>query len=293
MAGGTALDAGGDAGLEPDMDGGTDGGFNVPGESCSEPRALTFVGGTATVAGSTAQRSADQAQTCGGSGPDEVYSFELTSNQIFTATATTSSPNFQPLLALNGPSLTCAGAPSLTCTPAGISVTIASRLLTPGRYYVWIDSNSTVGGSFDLVAKLSTPVVSNAGESCQSPGLLNFSNTASGLAISAGNLSTATIDSTPSSCAPLGPDAVYVFSLNATRTFQATVSSSTATFRPAMYLRLGPACVVGTEVACKVATASGGTASLGPVSLVPGSYFLWVEAAGTPGGPFTLNASLQ
>lgn len=126
------------------------------GENCSSPIPLSFVSGTASVVSSnaTANPTSDRRSvTCGGDGPDRVYSFTVTGTRSLLATLQgTSEPT---ILALTGPSNTCSTAPELTCLGgSGPSGTSISRTVTTGTYYLWVDTFGMTPSGYSLSVTL-------------------------------------------------------------------------------------------------------------------------------------------
>ncbi len=132
------------------------GGPTPTGESCSSPIPLSFsLGstGTATASGSTFSFLDDNVTTCGGSGPDRVYVFTVSGTRTFSASLTGFSG---VIMSLEGPNSTCSSAAEIICSGgSGLSsASIASRTLTSGTYYLWVDGFSSSNGSFSLTANL-------------------------------------------------------------------------------------------------------------------------------------------
>ncbi|MDX2013250.1 MAG: hypothetical protein SFW67_23845 [Myxococcaceae bacterium] len=126
------------------------------GENCASAIPLSFVGGTASVVSSnaTANPMSDRRSvTCGGDGPDRVYSFAVSGTRSLIATLQgTSQPT---ILALTGPSTTCSTAPELTCLGgSGPSGSTISRTVTTGTYYLWVDTFGTTPSGFSLSVTL-------------------------------------------------------------------------------------------------------------------------------------------
>jgi hypothetical protein len=59
-------------------------------------------------------------------------------------------------MSLEGPNSTCSSAAEIICSGgSGLSsASIASRTLTSGTYYLWVDGFSSSNGSFSLTANL-------------------------------------------------------------------------------------------------------------------------------------------
>ncbi|MBL8937756.1 MAG: hypothetical protein JNM69_24545, partial [Archangium sp.] len=134
------------------------GGTVASGESCSDPIPLSFslgTTGTASVSGSTTTAISDRTSaSCGGSGPDRVYSFTVSGTRSFSVTLTPGSGFATPVLALTGPSATCSSASELVCTGGNLTFGPISRTLTSGTYYLWVDGFSSSSGTYSFTATL-------------------------------------------------------------------------------------------------------------------------------------------
>ncbi|MCU0696415.1 MAG: hypothetical protein MUC96_07795 [Myxococcaceae bacterium] len=262
------------------------------GESCTGPALLTFSGGSASTSGSLTNRFNDASTslciTTGFSGPDAVYSFTVTSTQTFSATLFPS--GFRGSLSLRGPTTTCSIASELDCISASTtsaSVSLPSIQLSPGTYYLWVDSPSGSSGSFTLSATLSGGSTS-IGESCTGPIPLTFSLGSSGTASVSGSTSTA-INDAQQGCGGSGPDRVYSFTVSSTRTFSASANG----FTDIVLALRGPSstCSASSELACNTSGTS--FANISSQTLSPGTYYLWVDGFGGASGSFTLTANLN
>jgi hypothetical protein len=261
------------------------------GETCASPLSLAFAGGEANVAGSTANLAADDTGTCGGAGPDTVYRFDVTSPSLLDATLATTTINARPVLYLR---TTCTGTEG-ACGAANAgesSATIRTGVLPVGTYHLWVDNFGA--GSFDyaLNVRLRPPA---AGEICTVAKPLAFSNGQAGGTASDNGDTTAHFHdgaSTVAACSSTGPDVVYTFTTSATLSLRASVSTTSSTYRPTLYLR--PAdCAAGTDQVCNAAALAGGTAILTAQDLPAGTYYLWVDGAAGTSGPYTLSATLD
>ncbi len=264
------------------------------GDTCGGPKPLTFsngpAGGTASDNGDTSTFFANSTGSCAaGVSPDVVYTFTTNAVLDFRATATTTNTSFQPALYLRAAS--CDVGTERACNAAALaggSASLAVPSLQPGTYYLWVDGAAGTAGPYALSASLTAPV---PGDSCANPKALTFSNgAAGGTASDTGDLTNLFADSTGSCATGVSPDVVYTFTTNAALDFRASVSTTSGTYRPALYLRSGSC--TGTEQACGAAAVAGGTASIAIGSLPPGTYYLWVDAVTGNGGPYSLSASL-
>ncbi|MBL8920625.1 MAG: hypothetical protein JNJ54_17300, partial [Myxococcaceae bacterium] len=129
---------------------------SATGESCSGPIPLTFVSGSASATGTTTTAVDDRTTVCGGSGPDRVYSFTVSTTRTLNASLTPNSGFTNPILALTGPNSVCTSAPEITCSGgSGVTGTrTISRSLSAGTYYLWVDGYSSSAGSYTLSATL-------------------------------------------------------------------------------------------------------------------------------------------
>ncbi len=267
----------------------------LQGESCANPRSLVFsngtLGGTASDTGDTSQAFPEAQGSCGGSaGADLVYTFTTTTQLSFTASATTLSSGYQPVLYLRSSFCTTSGDRACNqATVAGGTASLASANLPAGTYYLWVDGASATGGGYTLDAALAPPP---PGDVCTNPKNLSFSNGA------AGGTATATGDTTGLSADTYGtcwastaePDEVYAFSTTTALDLRATVTPTGGSFRPVVYVR-STTCT-GAQLACTAATTSGNGAALAVGALPAGNYSLFVDGAGGTSGPYSLTASL-
>lgn len=226
---------------------------------------------------------------CGtASGPDRAYSFTTTAAQNFSATLSQVS-GFTGRLVLQSLSGDCTSAVAEGCQSgigSNTDVSLRRGNLAPGRYVLWVKGNSTTG-SFTLTTSLSAPVM---GETCADPLPLTFSG---GAASASGDTSTFFPDTTANStgtCAMngVGNELVYAFTQSATGTFTATITPSSGTLRPVVYLR-STCSGTATDVSCSQASSSGSATTV-TATLTAGTYYLVVDSYGA-GGAFTLTAT--
>lgn len=269
------------------------------GESCLVPKPLVFsngtAGGTATVTGDTSGFLEDSYAWCGTnkSEPDTVYSFTTKTTLTLDAAVSVASADstFKPVVylrqspdcATQGRELNC-GLGYFTDQPAHLR----DHSLPPGTYFLWVDGAYGTSGAYDLKANLIPPV---AGDDCDSPRTLTFSQGASGGTATATGDTTGTFDDASDTCGGQGSsDVVFTFTTNKALTFNATATPSSSGFTPVLSLRYG-ACQAGSN-ACGAATVAGDAASLSNVRLNAGTYYLWVDGASASAGAFSLSASL-
>jgi hypothetical protein len=261
----------------------------LPGDHCTNTTPLVFTSGMAMASGDTAMMFNDGSGTCAsGTAPDAIYSFTTTAVEDLRVTVTTTTSTYQPVVYLR--SATCTGT-QLACSTAltpGAMATLAVGGLPIGTYYLWIDGVGTTAGAYSLTATLTAP---QPGDRCTNPTTLMFSNGAAGGTAMAMGDTTNLFDDAAGTCGGSGgPDAVYTFTTNIALDLTASVSTTTSTYRPVMYLR--SASCTGTQTACNAAATFGGTASLSVLTLPAGTYFLWVDSATAAGGLYTLSANL-
>lgn len=260
------------------------------GDNCSAPRPLLFSdAGTSTEFADTLLFGNDaQGNSCAsGSSPDVVYSFTTSSIYSFQANASAGSPFFRPALYLRS---SCGVASDLACSQAaadGGTASLSYENLAPGTYFLWVDGVGQSAGAFTLTSSLLPPTL---GERCTGPQPLAFDG---GVAWTTGDTSNLVQD-TSGGCASgsnTSPDMVYSFSVSSLSDFSASLSTTSAGYWPAVYLR-GPSCT-GSDLVCNVAAAAGGSVTLRRGSLTPGTYFLFIDGASTSSGPFVLSATLS
>lgn len=98
------------------------------------------------------------------------------------------------------------------------------------------------------------------------------------------------IDDVTGSCGPGGPELVYAFTTGAVRSLAVTVAPLAGSLaRPVVFLRASP-CGAGAEAACDAP--GGGSASLAVPSLAAGTWYLFVESAGSAPGRVAVTVSL-
>jgi hypothetical protein len=260
----------------------------VPGDSCSTAVPLTFSGGSAAASGTIIGAGNDRSASCATSSGDVVYSFTVTSPSTFSATATPTSGSWRPVVTVfSGTS--CTSAVELGCglaTTAGGSATLSNIAVSPGTYFLWVDSVSTFGvGAFSLTATL-TP--GGTGDTCSAPLPLTFSG---GSATVSGSTSGLLNDNASTCVVSSGPDVVYSFNATAGQAFAATLTPSG--FQGHLVLRgSAPDCSSATELTCQLGASSGSTVTLTRSSLSAGTYYLWVDGVNGGAGSYSLNATL-
>jgi hypothetical protein len=121
--------------------GGSGGGIGT----CTSPTPITVPTNT-TVFGSTVTGGSSAGSSgCGGGLTEQIYSFTLTGTHTVTATATSQTSTFEPVLSYRssclGTELYCSAGTSL-----GGTATLSSSL-SAGTYYLWVDSYNNGAGS--------------------------------------------------------------------------------------------------------------------------------------------------
>ncbi len=259
----------------------------LPGETCETATDILLSGTTSTVMGTLNGYEHQVTSSCSTSGPDRAYTFALSQPQNFTATLSQVS-GFTGRLVLQSLSGDCTSATTESCQPAVSSntdVTLRRGSLPAGRYVLWVKGNTI--GSFTLSTTLTQAA---QGETCSNPLALPFT---SGSASVSADTSVFFPDTTANgACGTngLGNDVVYAFTQVASGTLTVTVTPSSSTMRPVVYIRSASGCGTSqADVSCGQAT-SGGSVTTFTASLAAGNYFLVVDSFGG-GGAFTLNAS--
>ncbi|MBI3184236.1 MAG: PPC domain-containing protein [Myxococcales bacterium] len=264
------------------------------GDTCAAPRQLIFDGGVATDVHTTTGAANDYSSSgCFASGPDVVYTFTTTSTGNLTATVTPSTTGLRPTVYLRGS--TCATGSEYACqsaTSSGGTATLSYTSLPPGTYYLFVDGySSTSYGGFTLSATLSTSG-GGSGENCTSPYTLPLSGGSFGTATVTGT-TVGHLSDTTTSCGGAGPDVVYTFATTTSRTFSATLTAQTTALDPVLSIRSSSGCSGTTGILGYQCGAAGGTASVGPVSLTAGTYYVWVDGFGSTQGAYSLSVNVQ
>jgi hypothetical protein len=266
----------------------------TPGETCAAPIPLTFSAGVSTVSGSISPASDHSTTSCTASnfaGGDLVYSFTASGTQTFWAQL--SPTGFRGSLSLRGPGSVCSSATELTCASGistGVQAALASRVLTAGTWYLWVDSPAGSAGTFNLSTTLTNGLTA---ENCSSVIPLSLT---SGSASVSGSTATAspTSDRRSTVCGGDGPDRVYSFTLSSSRTVLVNIQALPPFSNPVLVLT-GPSssCATAPEVTCLGGTGPSGS-SLSR-SLSAGTYYLWVDTFGTTStpGPYSMTVTLN
>ena len=252
----------------------------VTNETCSTPLEASTDGGTVTV---DLPGALDDVTGSCNSEPDSrdaVWRVTLTERSDFHALVRATVPDAgDPVVYLRDSP--CATGSELFCIDSiGDTETLNARVLDAGTYFLVVEGYGTSGSLPVTLTSWATPAPFPPNDSCSAPRVIDFTSTNSvrftvdtleGLDDDRGSCGTPTSGST-------GPDAVYSFTLAATRTVTITSESADGGFGvdPVIYLRKG-ACGrdAGTEVDCED---RGGTPEVLFNALTAGQYFLFVDS---------------
>ncbi|MFL5346212.1 MAG: hypothetical protein ACJ8AT_15590 [Hyalangium sp.] len=252
------------------------------GETCQEAFPLTFDSTGHAYAGvETSNHSDDFTLGCLGqpSGPDSVLHFRVDQPSDFSASIRETYPTYSHynVMALRS---ACGGA-DLGC---GTALSVAN--LTPGDYYLLVDSDASETNSLSVNAALTPPRA--PGETCARPIPLALSNgAAGGTAQVSGTLSGAFND-IPSYCGSSadGYDQIYSITTDRELVVRATATRTDTPSGSLSLHRTNPErCATGYSLACQ-----GGTTSATLASILPaGTHEFVVESGYTLG--YTLDVS--
>jgi hypothetical protein len=281
-------------------------------DTCATASVLSFVGGVATVSGSTAAArndnvASDESPFCSwaarSAGGDVLYRFSLAQPQDVEVKVTPKAGSpLSPLPYLRSWAQCSSGAKNdeLACQSAsGNTVnTLSVPALPAGDYALWVDTASDEGGAFDLQVKLTAPTATAPGDTCLSPIPVTLSG--SGTQSMLGSTRTAH-DDYKNACelGSSGPDVVYQLTLPVAATLKAAVTPVQTTQqapqvvlgRPWLSLRAQNQCASVTStgsLGCVAAGAPGEPNRLTVFDLPAGTYDLIVDSAG-PGTDFMLD----
>ncbi len=279
----------------------------VANDNCAAPQALSFVGNTAVVVGTTATATNDAvgnpAGTCSPSannGPDLTY--QLTVAQKSSGRVTVRPLPGSALHAVVSLRTTCSDSATeqgCIASTAGGAVTLNYSTILPGQYTVWVDSADATTGAFQLEVVLNPLLPNDACSGTSAPEALTF---VSGTATTTGDTTNATngnlaADASPS-CSPSakssGKDLLYTYTLPTPKdvTITVTPTGATPTYQPVVYVR-SAACslsAAAAEVAC--ANPAGPTAAtLALVNQPADTYYVWVDGSQDTAGPFQLQVT--
>lgn len=303
-----------------DSAGGTSGPFSlevnatptVDNDVCAGVQPLTFAGSSASASGDTTFATngnvlGDQTPSCSdsarGTGKDVVFSYTLTQAQDVTISVTPTglSPSYQPVVSVRAASCTDATRTGERGCVSPLSATQARVSLVnqpAGTYFVWVDGALDTAGPFQLEVALAAPTPPPSNDSCAAPQVLSFTNdvaTASGSTLQAANDNSG-YDVSPTcstSGKQSGRDVVYSFTLAQPKDVALSVTASSgSTLNPVLYVRKASCTsqLLADEVVCLQRV---GSASTTLTSLAAGTYWVWVDSAGSTSGAFTLTATLS
>jgi len=120
----------------------------VSGDDCASVISLGPITGTPQTTSGTITGYNNSTSACSGSGPDAVYAVTLLSTSALSVGVSAS--GFTPRVSIRS---TCATATPLACDAPSTSSFATASLpsLSPGTYYVWVDSSSvSASGTFSL-----------------------------------------------------------------------------------------------------------------------------------------------
>ncbi len=268
----------------------------VPGQTCASAAAITPAEGSPSIFSvDTAAASAtnDYTGTCyssgtgSGVGREFVYALTLTQPQDVTFAAV-GQGSVDPVIYVR--SSPCQSGTQLECRDvAGQSEVINLFNLQPGEYFLFVEQWNTTRGIIDVTVTVNPPTLPPTNDTCATaqplalvPGTPTTVNTNTALA---GDDTAGTCVSTTNS-----REVVYTFTTTTAQDLHFVATGATGV-NPVLYLRSG-ACEGGTQVACLNGTGSGGTETLNLLNQPAGTYYLFVETAGTAAGAVELTANL-
>jgi hypothetical protein len=264
--------------------------------ACMNAAKLQFTNNVAMVTGDTTSGvNNTSSPNCGGTGNDLVYAFTITQAQTVDAVITPSgsSPNYDPVISIRSVCTSEMPSDEVTCNELGpgMAVTV-DAVLMPGTYWVWVDGYANSAGAFTLQVTLSPPPTPPANENCTSTQALPaFANN---MVSVTGDLRAAADDTAGTCGGAMGGDAVYSFTTTAAQSVTATLTAdaSAPNYTPVVYIRTTCDSTAATdEVTCNLGFA-GDVATVQVGYLPAGTYYVWTDADGMPGGKFKLDVAL-
>ncbi|NOK08761.1 hypothetical protein [Corallococcus exercitus] len=240
------------------------------GDTCATPRALTLSGGNATLQDDL-RRYAPDGLSCVQGARDAVYTFTLAAPAIVSASVTSRTAGFAPVLTVG---FGCTGP---TCNASGLGSSHFEGELFTGTYSLIVSSETLAAGEFDLA--LGTRPLPN-GEVCSEAALLTFDSNRQVTTWvptqgRADDFTLDCLDGTP------GPDSVYRFRVDQT-------SDLSATFDDGL---LSSSNVIALRSACDGADMGCGPA-LSYANLPPGEYLLFTDSSSSETRPLPLSVQL-
>lgn len=265
-------------------------------DSCANPKVILPSGlGTASFSAEPGQAIDDTAGTCNATGPELVYRFTTSQVRDLTVSVTPFSGSAaRPVVYLRGPS--CTAGPQAACdAPASGAAGLAISNLPAGDWFLFVESANGAPGRVTVQVSLLAPSLPPANDNCVAPQALVFSGQT---AVAVGNTALAANDSTTAandpSCSATarasGKDLLYSYTL-------AARSNVTVVARPMPGSALHPvvsvrsACATpSSEVGCQ-AQAVAAAAQVTINGQLPGTYFVWVDAADGTDGAFQVEVT--
>jgi hypothetical protein len=243
----------------------------VPNDTCASPAPLTI--GT-DLAGTNVGAMNDYTSTCGGTGPDVVYSFTLSSaGDVFIGVQ---SSDMDPVIYL---STTCGS--STWCNDDAYSGVLSSALiqdnLAAGTYYLVVDGLGGSTGTFTIETYWTGNWIT--GDGCGNPKRLYDEV--------AGNTGSMWDDYTPSCRSSDSYDEVFYFIVESPRTV--TVDTCDEWWDTVLFMR--DDCDNGSDIACSDDACGDYQSSITGSSLAPGIYFVFVDGYSGDYGSYTLNVT--
>jgi hypothetical protein len=260
----------------------------IPGESCPSVVPITLTGNLTTVSGTTAGAQDDSKGQCGATtGPDVVYSFELTADQKVSAKVTPTS--FAPAVYIRRQCSGFTGANEPACattSTSGTVVTALAKYLTPGTYFVWVDAGTTTAGatngSFNLELLLDAPVLPPINDDCLNAIPLTPSVAVTGDTTDATHLHgegpVSAVCAAMSSFTPKGPELVYSYTPTASGPFTVTVTPNTG-YDTLLWITQGVCGGTGADCILNAdAAGSGSVETLTGQGVAGTTYYIFVDS---------------
>jgi len=243
----------------------------------------------------------DESGSCSASGPELVYQLNLPAAYDVTVSMAKAPGQADSDGVLYVRSSPCASGTELACaddtfTNGTETVRLYNR---SGTLFIFAEAYTTsYAVLYDLSVVLSPPTLPPTNDSCSAPQALAFTAgvaTATSTFVSALN-DNAAADASPTCSAEArttGRDVVYSFTTAAAQDVQVTVTPTSGSFTPVVYLRPLASCASGAamdERGCAVGTASGLTQRF--ANLLAGSYALWVDSTTAVNANFSVTVQL-
>ena len=216
---------------------------------------------------------------CGGTGPEQVYTFTTTEESRFTAMAF----GFDTVLYLrhecDDTEISC----NDDSDPPGNYGSRISPVIPPGTYYLFVDSYSDTVGPYELRIDFDEDVEIFLGDSCEFPQVIQaVDQHLTGTMLNSNN-------NDSGSCGGAGPERVFEFTL--TEPLRLTADSTG--FDTILYLRRDCADFRTEQVCNDDATPPGMSGSHLAINLDPGTYFLFLDAYHAENNPTAYQLNLS